>query len=66
MISGQKVRELRKQLGLSQVALGQQAGVSGTYISFVERYQRGTRPSYPFVLALATALGVEPAHLLAG
>ena len=65
MFNGTQVRELRKRLGLSQVALGAQAGVSGTYISYLERGARGTRPSYPFVLALAGALGVEPAHILA-
>ena len=65
MFNGQQIRELRKRMGLSQVALGSATGVSGTYISYLERAHRGQRPSYPFVLRLAQALDVEPAVILA-
>jgi transcriptional regulator with XRE-family HTH domain len=66
VFNGQQVRALRLQKRLSQVALAQATGVTAPYISFLESGQRGTRPSYPFVLRLARALDVDPGAFLAG
>ena len=66
MINGQKIRALRLERRLTQEALAQATGVTAPYISFLESAQRGTRPSYPFVLRLADALDVEPRMFLAG
>lgn len=60
----QRLRELRKQKGLSQTQLGQLAELHYTHIG---RFERGTsRPSGDTLKRLADALGVTSDYLLEG
>jgi DNA-binding XRE family transcriptional regulator len=58
---GERLRAYRLAAGLSQRALGRQAGVSGGAVSEWERGLKRPRPS--FLRRLAGALGVAPAKL---
>ena len=58
---GKRVRELRKELGLSQEALAERAHLHWTYVSAVERGLR--TPGLDVIGRLATALKVSPAEL---
>lgn len=58
---GERVRELRKPLGLSQEELGHRAGLDRTYIGGVERGERNI--SLDNIWMLADALGVHPTQL---
>ncbi len=59
---GQRVRELRESRGLSQESLAAVAGLHRTHISLIERGHRSVR--LETVVALATAMAVEPADLM--
>lgn len=61
---GRRVREARRQLGLSQEELGQRAGLHRTYIGHVERGE--VNPSFKNVLLVAQALEVDPGDLIVG
>lgn len=61
---GQLLRSIRREKGLSQRALAERIGVDFSYISKIEN-DRLPPPSADTVLAMAKALGVEPARLLA-
>ncbi len=61
---GRRVREARRQLGLSQEELGERAGLHRTYIGHVERGE--VNPSFKNVLLVAQALQVDPGDLIAG
>lgn len=61
---GQRVREQREALGLSQEALAHQAGVHWTFLGQVERGRRNI--SLHNLLKLAAGLGVDPAELVQG
>ncbi len=63
---GQRIRELRKQKGLGQWALGKLVGVSFTYISKVENHQLdfGKYPSEDLIRKLAKALKADEDELL--
>ena len=56
---GQRVRELRKQRGLSQERLGQQSSLSGKFIGEVERGEKSISIDslYKVSVALALPLG---------
>jgi transcriptional regulator with XRE-family HTH domain len=54
---GKNLRALRKAEGLTLVQLGDQAGLSASYLSQVERGV--TMPSLPRLTSIAQALGVE-------
>jgi transcriptional regulator with XRE-family HTH domain len=60
---GGRVRELRRQRGLTLKALGGLAGLSHPFLSQVERGL--ARPSVTSVERIANALGVSPAQLWA-
>jgi transcriptional regulator with XRE-family HTH domain len=60
---GRRVRELRKQSGLSQEQLAERAGLHWTYVSGVERGLR--TPGLDVIGRLAQGLGVSPAELFA-
>lgn len=64
MTIGAKVRQLRKQTGLTLEALGDIADVHYSYIGMVERGQR-QQPSLKFLTKIADALGV-PVSVLMG
>lgn len=59
---GAKIRSLRKQLGMRQVHLAQQLGVSHSYLSNVEAGRRG--PSLDLVANVADIFQVTTDHLL--
>ncbi len=59
---GRVLRELRQEAGLSQEALGHEAGSGRTYLSQLERGQRGA--SLKTVFRLAEVLGVSPAEMV--
>jgi DNA-binding XRE family transcriptional regulator len=61
-IDGQRLRRLRRQHGLSQEALADQAGISLTTLARLERQRRS--PCRTWTLgALAVALGERPADM---
>ncbi len=62
MAFGQAVRDRRKELGLSQEALGERADLHRTYVSQVERGLKS--PSLTSVEHLAKVLGVRPSELI--
>ncbi|MFT3888958.1 MAG: helix-turn-helix transcriptional regulator [Arachnia sp.] len=59
---GQRVRELRRGLGVSQEALAHSAGMDRTYVGGIERGERNV--AFDNLCRLADALGVAPAELL--
>jgi transcriptional regulator with XRE-family HTH domain len=63
-VLGERVRERRQALGLSQEALADQAGVHWTFLGQVERGQRNL--SLHNLLKLAAGLGVDPGELVRG
>lgn len=60
---GVRLRELREEAGLSQMALAEAAGLHATYISGIERGLRNV--ALVNIRQLAVALGCEPADLFA-
>jgi transcriptional regulator with XRE-family HTH domain len=58
---GARIREERRQLGLSQEGLATAAGLDRTYVGGVERGERN--PSLESIAAIASALGVPLAAL---
>jgi len=58
---GQAVRERREEIGLTQEALAQAAGLATKRVWQIER--QGANPTYSTLLAIAAALHV-PAELL--
>lgn len=61
---GQRIRERRVELGLSQEALADRAGLHRTYVSAVERGIRNL--TLTSILRLAVALDLDPAKLVTG
>ena len=59
---GEKVRKLRKKLGISQEELGFRAGVHRTYIGSIERAEQNV--SIDTIHKIAKALKVSPKDLL--
>ena len=59
---GAVVRKLREVRGLTQDQLAERAGVSSTYIGFVERGDNV--PTLTIILQIASALKVRCAELL--
>ena len=58
---GQRLRELRKQRGLSQERLGESASLSGKFVGEVERGEKSI--SIDSLYKVAVALAVPLAHL---
>jgi len=56
------LKRLRKQLGVSQEVLAQEAGLDRTYISLLERGARS--PSLITITLLAKSLQIQPSELL--
>ena len=59
---GRNVRHFRRERGLSQEALAEEAGIHRTYVSDVERGARN--PTITVVQKLAIALNVAAGELL--
>lgn len=62
VLFGQRLRELRKQVGLSQEALAHQAGLDRSYVGGVERGEYNI--SLLNICLLANALDMPPHELL--
>jgi len=60
---GRVIRKYRENVGLSQEALAEEAGLHRTYISLVERGHRNI--SVDALAQIAEALGVYPSRLMA-
>lgn len=60
----ERIRALRKEVGLSQEGLADSAGLHRTYIGAIERGERNI--SLINIVQLARALRVKPADLLEG
>lgn len=58
---GERVRNLRLELGLTQEALAARAGLHSTYVGGIERGERNV--GFDNIVKLARALGVHPAAL---
>jgi len=58
---GEAIREIRKKKGLSQEALGLEAGLDRTYVSSVERGRRNI--SFDNLVRIAKTLDVKPSDL---
>ncbi len=54
---GERVRELRKQLSLTQEELAERAGISVSFLSMIERAER--MPHLETLVRLTSALGVS-------
>jgi len=63
-ILGDRVREVRTKLGLSQETVGDLAGMHWTNIGKIERGQ--ANPSFSTLIRLAGVLNVDPADLVRG
>ena len=59
---GAAVRRLREARGLTQETLAEAAGISATYVGFIERGD--SIPTLSVILQIAGALKVRPAELL--
>ncbi|HVE47476.1 MAG TPA: helix-turn-helix transcriptional regulator [Acidimicrobiales bacterium] len=63
-VFGQRLRDRRLELGLSQEALAEAAGLHRNYVGSVERGERNI--ALVNILRIAGALGVDPGELVAG
>ncbi|KZZ86286.1 helix-turn-helix domain-containing protein [Bacillus sp. SJS] len=61
--AGKKIREIRRQRGFSLTELADQAGVSKSYLSYIERDVQ-KNPSLHFLTKIAENLGVEVKDLI--
>lgn len=59
---GKRLRQLRRERGLSQEELGAKANLHRTYIGTIERAEKNI--SIENIAKLAKALGVKPSDLL--
>ncbi len=59
---GKRMRQLRRERGLAQDRLAAQAGLSASYVGFIERGERN--PTLETIYKLARVLGVAPKELL--
>lgn len=63
MTFGEEIRELRKQVGLSQRDLAERIGIHFTYLSKIEN-GRADPPSEDVIRKLAEELNSDPHHLI--
>jgi len=61
---GARVRQRRLDLGLTQEALADRAGLHRTYVGMVERGDRN--PTLGNILRLAAVLEMDPGELVSG
>lgn len=60
---GERIREVRKAKGISQVDLAQKAGTSQVHLSRIETGENDD-PHVSMIRKIAKALGVEPGDLI--
>lgn len=60
---GQRIRELRKEKGMTQQELADKAGVDVSYLSLIET-GRKQNPTITFLARIAAVLGVDIETLL--
>jgi XRE family transcriptional regulator, regulator of sulfur utilization len=58
---GKAIRQLRQKRGLTQMALGEKAGITGRSLSLIERGH--ANPTWATVAGIASALGVSMGEL---
>lgn len=58
---GKAIRQLRQKRGLTQVALGEKAGITGRSLSLIERGH--ANPTWGTTKGIAEALGVSMGEL---
>lgn len=63
-LAGRKIRQRRRELGLSQEALADMCGLHRTYIGGVERGERNI--TLDSLEQIASALQISPAALISG
>ncbi|HWF32130.1 MAG TPA: helix-turn-helix transcriptional regulator [Solirubrobacteraceae bacterium] len=63
-VLGERIRERRVALGLSQESLAERSGVHWTFLGQVERGRRNL--SLHNLLKIAAGLAVDPAELIGG
>lgn len=61
---GTRIRQLRRERGLTLRVLSERAGVDHTYLSKIENNKPGFEPGAEKIRALASALGADPLELL--
>ena len=61
---GKRIMERRKNLGLTQEALGEMSGLTTQFVSYAESGKRAMRPEN--LMRMAAALGVSTDYLLTG
>lgn len=61
---GKRIQEIRKREGLSQMALAEAAGLSCSYISYIETGKK--QPSLTALLQIVNTLGITMDELLLG
>lgn len=62
---GERIRKLRKRKGYSLSELAEKAGVSKSYLSYLERNLQ-TNPSLQFLQKISVSLGTDIDYLLDG
>lgn len=60
------LRTMRERLGLTQVALAHKSGIDQPRISRLEKHRPRRGPDFETGVALAQALGIDPARLRFG
>jgi transcriptional regulator with XRE-family HTH domain len=58
---GKAIRQLRQKRGLTQIALGEKAGITGRSLSLIERGH--ANPTWSTLKGIAAALGVSMGEL---
>lgn len=64
MIIGERVKDARHRLGISQIDLSNQTGISKSYISNIEKGKN--EPSFNFIVKVSEAMGVSLDWLVFG
>ncbi len=63
-LTGTRIRQQRRRIGLSQTALARQTGISTSYLNLIEHNKRGIAGK--ILLSIARELGVPPSTLTEG
>lgn len=61
---GQRIMELRKNMGITQAELAEKSGLTAQFVSYAEGGHRAMRPEN--LMRIAAALGVSTDYILTG